>query len=202
MVVARIGVTMHRRRFLAACGTGVAALAGCTAPVVDDGTTDPSASVTNPGFESGLRGWLVGRDLPTDPNTGLPVESSARIVDDPAATGDAALQFAIDGGQDDGTIWAQQAVLLDGTDTLSVSVHSPEESFNTLTKLAAYAGPRPERGWLREGDFDTERAIEDHAGWERVEYDVSGEGEGIVAVGVSVVWETEVARTIDDVSLS
>jgi hypothetical protein len=55
---------------------------------------------------------------------------------------------------------------------------------------------------LREADFDAERAIEDHAGWERFEYEASGEGEGIVAVGISVVWETEVARTIDDVSLS
>jgi hypothetical protein len=137
---------MHRRRFLAACGTGAVALAGCAAPVEDDGTTDSSASVTNPGFESGLRGWLVGRDLPTDPNTDLPVESSARVVDDPVAAGDAALQFAIDGRQDDGTIWAQQAVLLDGVDTLSVAVHSPEESFNTITRLAAYAGPRPNGG--------------------------------------------------------
>lgn len=193
---------MRRRQFLAACGAGAVGLAGCTAPAADDGTTDPSASVTNGGFESGLRGWLIGRDLPTDPNTGLPVESSARVVDDPVASGERALRFAIDGLQGDGTIWAQQAVLLDGVDTLAVSAHSPEESFNTVTKLAVYAGPRPDRGWLQEGNFDTELAIEDHAGWERFEYDVAGEGEGIVAVGISVVWETEVARTIDEVSLS
>ncbi|MDS0296348.1 hypothetical protein [Halogeometricum luteum] len=193
---------MNRRRYLAACGTGLAALAGCNAPVVDDGTTDPSAQIVNPGFESGLRGWLIGRDLPTDPNTGLPVESAARVVDDPVASGDAALQLFINGLQDDGVIWAQQAARFDEVDTLSVSVHSPEESFNTITRLAVYAGPRPERGWLREADFDTERAIEDRAGWNRYEYEVDAEDVGIVAVGVSVVWETEVARAIDDVTLS
>ncbi|SFR35268.1 hypothetical protein [Halogeometricum limi] len=193
---------MNRRRFLAACGAGTVGLAGCAAPVVDDGTTDPSAQVVNPGFEDGLRGWLVGRDLPTDPNTGLPVESSARVVSDPVAAGDRALQFFIDGRQDDGTIWVQQAAVLDGIDTLSVSVHSPEESFNTITNLAAYAGPRPERGWLREADFDTTQAIENHAGWRRFDYPVDAEDVGIVAVGMSVIWETEVARTIDDIALS
>jgi hypothetical protein len=191
---------MDRRQFLATIAAVTAA--GCAAPAVDDGTTDPSASVVNGGFEEGYRGWLVGRDLPTDPNTGLPVATSVDVVGDPTASGDRALRFSIDGRQDDGTLWVQQAADLEPVDTLSVAVHSPEESFNTITKLAAYAGPLPERGWLRENDFDTERAVEDHAGWETFEYDVDYESVGIVAVGVSVVWETEVARVLDDVALS
>lgn len=191
---------MQRRRFLAAVGT--AAVAGCAAPGTDDGTTDPSAALTNPGFEEGYRGWVVGRHLPTDPNTGLPVASSATVTEDPVASGTRALRLSIDGRQDDGTIWAQQAADLSTVGTLSLAVHSPEESFNTITKVAAYAGPHPERGWLREEEFDTERAVEDHAGWKRFEYPVGFDGVGIVAVGISVVWETEVSRVVDDVELS
>jgi hypothetical protein len=70
---------MDRRQFLAALSA--VTVGGCAAPAVDDGTTDPSATVANGGFEEGYRGWVVGRDLPTDPNTGRPV---ATAVDDVA----------------------------------------------------------------------------------------------------------------------
>ncbi len=190
---------MHRRSLLAGLGAAAGGLAGCQAPGTD--RPDPPDDLVNPSFEAGYRGWLVGHDLPTDPNTGRPVASGTRIASDPVAAGERSLAVSIDGRQDDGTVWVQQAVDLTDSDALSVAVHSPEESFNTITKVAAYAGPRPPRGRLREADFDTTAAVEDHAGWRTFEYDVDAEGPGVVAVGVSVVWETRVTRHLDDVYL-
>ena len=191
---------MHRRSLLAGLGAAaVGGLAGCQAPGTGEGGRP--GELVNPSFEAGYRGWLAGRDLPTDPNTGRPVASGTRIASDPVAAGERSLELSIDGLQDDGTLWVQQTVDLTGADALSVAVHSPEESFNTITKVAAYAGPRPARGHLREGDFDTTAPVEDHAGWRVYEYDVNADGPGVVAVGVSVVWETRVTRYLDDVRL-
>lgn len=194
---------MERRRFLCGvAGAATAGLAGCAAPWT--GPDQPSApgALSNPGFEDGLLAWTIGRDLPPDPNTGDYVASRARSTSDVASEGERSCGLFLDGRQDDGTIWAQQAVDLTGITRLSVDVHSPEESFNTITKVAAFAGPRPDRGHLREEDFDTSRAVEDHAGWATFEYPVDDEGVGLVAVGISVVWETEVARHVDHVRLA
>ena len=190
---------MHRRSLLAGTAAVAGSLAGCQAP--GTGAPTPPDQLVNPSFEAGYRGWLVGRHLPTDPNTGRPVASNTRIATDLAAAGQRSLALTIDGRQDDGTLWVQQRVDLTDKETLSVAVHSPEESFNTITKVAAYAGPRPARGHLREEDFDTTQAVEDHAGWRTYGYDVTADGPGVVAVGISVVWETEVTRHLDDVRL-
>lgn len=177
----------------------MAGTVGCvTAPGSAD---DSSGGLENPDFEDGLTGWTVGRDLPADPNTGGPVDSEAVVTDERAASGTRSLSLFLDGSQDDGTIWVQQPVTLDGGQRLSVATYSEQESFNTITKLAVYAGPDPRRA-LVETDFDTSLAIEDHAGWERVSYPVSPASEGLVAVGISVVWETPVTRLLDDVRLT
>ncbi|MFB6130090.1 MAG: hypothetical protein ABEJ28_04615 [Salinigranum sp.] len=222
---------MRRRTFIAAVGSaGVAGFGGCSAPPTGDSgtrpsattdrpetptpaTTDgpgtqssaptdrPSARVRNPDFESGLDGWTPGRDVPTDPNTGRPVASRVAVSSDRAASGDRSLALSIDGRQDDGTVWVQQRVDFSGVTALAVSVYAPGESFNTITKVAAYAGPTPAGGTLREELFDTTRPVEDHAGWKTYEYAVGADGAGLLAVGVSVVWETEVTRYLDDVRL-
>lgn len=194
---------MDRRRFL--CGVGGAVttgLAGCTAPWTGPDASTVPGELANPGFEDGLLAWVIGRDLPLDPNTGDYVASRARAATDVASDGERSCELFLDGRQDDGTIWAQQAVDLTGITQLSVDVYSPEESFNTITKVAAFAGPRPDRGYLREEHFDTSRAVEDHAGWETFEYPIDYEGVGLVAAGISVVWETEVTRYVDRVQLS
>ncbi|WP_188879886.1 hypothetical protein [Halarchaeum grantii] len=185
---------MHRRSFLATAGAlataGLTTLAGCSAPT--------TAGLANGGFESGLAGWERGRELPTDPNTGAPVASAVTVSDEQASEGSRAASFFIDGRQDDGTLWVAQTTDLSDADTLAVDVWSPEESFNTITKVAAYAGPeRP----LTESAFDTTRAVEDHGGWRTYEYPVESATDGLVAVGISVVWEAEVRRYVDAVRL-
>ncbi|MFC7167393.1 hypothetical protein [Halospeciosus flavus] len=184
---------MERRRFLATAGAAFGGLAGCSAP-----TKSPRRRLDNGSFEAGLRSWSVGTDLPTDPNTGGPVETDVRVTGERASSGERALELSIDGRQDDGMVWVQQPVDLGHGSTLAVDVYSPQESFNTITKVAAFAGPDRV---LRESEFDTSRAVEDHGGWKTFEYPVDGDGLGVVAVGISVVWETEVTRWVDDVRL-
>lgn len=189
---------MHRRTFLAAAGSALGVgtlggLAGCSAPV-----EPPRRRLDNGSFEAGLRSWTVGTDLPTDPNTGGPVETDVRVTAERASSGEQSLELSIDGRQDDGTVWVQQPVDLGRGSTLALDVYSPQESFNTITMVAAFAGPDRV---LRENEFDTSQAVEDHGGWKTYEYPVDGDGLGVVAVGISVVWETEVTRWVDDVRL-
>ncbi|AWB27738.1 hypothetical protein [Halococcoides cellulosivorans] len=195
--------TADRRQFLALAGaTATTVLAGCDG---DEGQTPTETTIpdtlTNPSFESGLDGWTIGRDLPEDPNNaGEPVDSSVAVTDRVASDGDRALACTIDGSADDGTVWVEQRVDLSGVSEVSVDGFSAQESFNTIAKLAVYAGPDPD-GDLTESDFDTSKATEDHEGWETYTYDVDHDGPGLVAVGISVVWETEVTRVLDDVRL-
>ncbi|MFB6295719.1 MAG: hypothetical protein ABEH66_02635 [Halobacteriales archaeon] len=165
-------------------------------------TPAPGAELENGSFEDGLRGWTVGRDLPADPNNpDRKVGSEADVTAHVASQGNQAVEFFLDGVADDGTIWVAQEADLAGVETLAVDGYSETESFNTVAKLAVYAGPVPGKG-LAEADFDTERATEDHEGWKTYEYEVSHDGPGLVAVGISVVWETGVRRQLDDVRLS
>jgi hypothetical protein len=188
---------MKRRTYLGSLG---AAAAGGVTGCVSAPSTPASEGFQNPSFEDGLAGWTVGTDLPTDPNTGQPVATEASVTDEPVSDGDSALALFIDGRQDDGTIWVQQPVDLSTVAELAVDIYSEQESFNTITKLAVYAGPDPGRG-LTEGDFDTRRPTEDHEGWKTQTYPVAPVMDGLVAVGISVVWETEVTRILDNVVL-
>ena len=199
---------MYRRReFLravGAVGAGVG-VAGCAAPGAPTRTPAEYESLTpvatpdrlyNPSFERGFEGWVVGRDLPEDPETGRPVASGARVVPD-GVDDERSVELSIDGRQDDGTVWLQQPANLRGAESFSFAVYSPEQSDNTITNVAAFAGRRPSRGYLLEEDFDTSMPVEDHTGWKRYSIPVDHDGRGMVAAGVSVVWETEVARRVD-----
>jgi hypothetical protein len=192
---------MFRRTYLGAAAlVGAALLAGCTT------TARPvpvARRLSNPSFEDGMDGWTVGTHLPVDPNDpdGGPVATEVRASAVRASDGDRSLRLFIDGLQDDGTLWVQQSVDLTGVETVSVDVWSPFESFNTISKVAVYAGPDPGRP-LTEADFDVVRAVEDHAGWHTHTYPVTEARDGLVAVGISVVWETELERGVDRVRLA
>lgn len=223
---------MHRRRFLASTASiaALTAVAGCTgggdsspsdAPADTDQpsdtpgtgtpgtgtpepTPDPDPELSNPGFENDLRGWDAGQDLPEDPNEeGKKVPADYAPATNPSAEGSGSFYVYIDGSADDGTVWLQQPVDLAPHDTLSVEAYwGDEPSANTLSKVAAYAGPFPEGdGGLTESDFDTSQPVEDHEGWRPYEYSVDHDGPGLVAVGISVVWETGISRYLDNVQL-
>lgn len=191
---------MERRRFAAALAAGLTTgLAGCrreTEPTMTDETLD------NGSFEDGLSGWTVGSDLPADPSAGgdRPVDSDVTVTSERASNGTRSCALFLDGRQAEGTLWVQQRASLSGDERLAVDYYSERESVNTVARAAVYAGPVPDDG-LAESDFDTTRAVEDHSGWRSYEYDVSHDGTGLVAVGISVAWETEMTRFLDNVRL-
>lgn len=166
---------------------------------------DPGERLTNPSFESDLEGWTVGTDLPDDPNKedGGKVDHDVEATGHSASEGDQSLAVTIDGSQDDGTVWVQQEVDLTDVSTLSVDYLTSAGGANVITKAAVYAGPVPEDS-LTETDFHREKALQrsDGGDWQTFEWDVDHDGTGLVAVGITVVWETEVTNFLDDVQLA
>ncbi|MGC9335264.1 MAG: hypothetical protein ACP5JJ_14010, partial [Anaerolineae bacterium] len=160
------------------------------------------------GFESGLAGWDQGSDVPQDPNNpGQPVTWSIQASDEQAVEGTYSARFILDGGQDDGTIWLAQEIQVPA-DTelvidLSFDLWSASESFNTLANVAAYAGLHPPE---TEEDFDTSQPANLAEGWQRYfhHFPVRSDGQGRlwVAVGISVVWETEVTYFVDGIEVA
>lgn len=181
-------------------GSAVAAgLAGCLGD--GDGGDGGDGALTNGSFEDALDGWTVGKDLPEVPGGSGPVDHGVETTDSLARAGDQSVQFYISGVADDGTIWVQQAVDLSDVAAVEVAAYSQQQSFNQIAKVAFFAGDEPADG-LAEADFDTDEHVEDHEGWKDYRYDVSDvDGTATVAVGMSVIWETEVRRLFDDVRL-
>ncbi len=209
---------------LAACGP---AAAGPTAsPVPTTAPTETAAPTPTPtdvpappatvtpsdgsvpfqeGFEGALDGWRKGSDVPEDPDRpGEPVRWSIEISADQAAEGGSSARFTLDGKQDDGTIWLARPFAVEPNQTkrvqLALDLWSRSESFNTLAKVALYAGPEPPN---EEADFDTSRAANQVTGWRTyqadLEVDSGAEGRIWVAFGISAVWETEMTYYVDDV---
>lgn len=198
---------MRRRTFLAALGAGTVAMAGCLGGTDDDpapggngtttdpGTVDPTVQIVNGSFEDGLTNWTVGKDLPEQLG---PDAAEAETSTELAADGETTLALTLDGSHDDGTVWVQQRADLTNVSTLKVDAYSPEPSFNEVTQMATYTGPVTE---LAEIDFDRSEQVRDHSGWKTYEYPVDHDGEGLVAVGINIVWETTATRFLDHVRL-
>jgi hypothetical protein len=213
---------MKRRTYVTGIGSALtAALAGCAALGSDDDGddgTDGNAShgdggenggddgtLENGSFESGLDGWTVGKDLPPKPGeeTGTVDHDVTTTTDAPvdAADGEAMLQFTLSGAADDGTLWVEQGVDFGDVETVALDVYSRQASFNEIGQIAFFAGRKPGEG-LAEEHFDREHPTENHEGWKTFRYDVSElSGAGVVAVGLNIVWETEIVRLYDDVRL-
>jgi len=159
------------------------------------------------GFESGLGTWARGADVPLDgeiPNQ--TVEWSIEQSDEQSKSGQASARLFLDGKHDDGTIWLTHSFAVPANGEyavhLSLDLWSQSESFNTLGKVAVYAGPRQP---TEEADFDTSQPADQAEGWKRYEYQMKArsddQGQLWVAFGISVVWETQVTYFIDDVNI-
>ena len=158
-------------------------------------------------FDNGLNQWTQGADVPLDPNNpGQTVAWSIEVSQDQAHSGHQSARMTLDGSQDDGTIWLQRAFDVSTGQAYTVSVSfwlwSESESFNTLAKAAAYAGPAAPVG---EANFDVSQPANQVAGWRQYSYQFESAGnqtgELFVALGISVVWETQVTYYIDDVQV-
>jgi hypothetical protein len=160
-------------------------------------------------FENGFGEWIVGADVPLDPNNpGHYIEWSITRSDDVASSGRYSLKFFIDGRQDDGTIWIERKIAVDGGTGKQVSIsfdfYSDHESLaNTIAVVCAYAGLREPR---TEEDFAVVGNANEVEGWKRYSYKVNinvGSGEEMwVALGLSVRWETYMTYYIDNVEVS
>lgn len=164
--------------------------------------------VFHEGFESGLEGWEQGADVPQDPNNpGQPVAWSIDASDEQAVEGTQSARFVLDGSQDDGTIWLARELQVPADTELVIDLTfdlwSTSESFNRLANVAAYAGLYPPEV---ETDFDTSQPANLAEGWQRYFYNFpvrsDAQGRLWVAVGISVVWETEVTYFIDGMQLA
>ena len=174
-----------------------------TEPPTTEPPSDPSdgSALVNGSFESTLEGWTVGKDLPEDPNgSGEPVDSEVKVTTQEAADGENGLHIFLDGSADDGTIWVQQEADLSEVSTLKVDGYSQQKSFNEILQVSAYTGPVPEDG-LVERQFDRSNQLSDHEGWKTYEYDIDHDGQGLVAVGFNIVWETGAVGILDNVRL-
>ncbi len=159
-------------------------------------------------FELGLGDWVIDRDVPMDPNNpGHEVNWSVTRVENAsrATSGTHSLKLFIDGRQDDGVIWIEKSFALKANKqyrvTISFQFYCGAESFNIITQVVGYCNTtNPEvEADLIEGLLGSgEQALE----WK--EYNrtliVRTDTDGIlwIAVGMSVVWETEISHFIDD----
>ncbi len=174
-------------------------------------------------FEEDLSAWEKDSQVPDDPNRpGEKVAWSIELSDEQATSGERSVRLAIDGSQDDGTIWIVRPVEVSPQATYDATVQaqawSQSESFNHITDLVLYLGsdppteedsfPRSENGsagtsqdgqvaGIREPLHQTE-------GWQSYGFEWTtpeGADQLYVAVGISVVWETEVHHFVDDLSV-
>lgn len=210
---------MHRRSYVIGLGGALTAgLAGCTQltdgsdeepenatengdETPENGTADP-APLANPSFEDELADWTVGEDLPSSPGeSDETVGHDASTTTADASDGERCLELYVEGVADDGTIWVEQSVDLTDVERVTVDVYSRMNSANRMSQVAFFAGERPDDG-LAEEDFDRQKDVEDHSGWKTYSYSVAElEGAVTVAVGLNVVWETDITRRFDNVRL-
>lgn len=216
------------------------ALAGChETPLNDEDLpipTDPTETPTDPpgttpggpvtfseDFETdGLAGWAKDADVPDDPNEpGEKVDWNITISQDQARSGTQAVEYSIDGRQDDGTIWIVKRIDVEAGQSYQANVSawawSASESFNTIANLVMYLGTSEPTG---EGSFpqsgqsgDIEGAdagglrepLNRAEGWEEYTFEwTTPELESdvlFVAVGITVVWETHMTYFVDDVQV-
>lgn len=176
--------------------------------VVLTGCIKKSEILLKESFEGEVFEWSIGKDLPIDPNTQLPVNASAWITDSRARTGNMSLVLQIDGRQDDGTIWIQRSINLtdmkDGKIRIAFYVFNEETSFNVIAKVVAFIGviaPSNESDFVELGNANRE------SGW--IEFYLEKQfqfekthSELWVAIGITVAWETMLKYEVDDITVT
>ncbi|NHJ31635.1 MAG: hypothetical protein FK732_02120 [Asgard group archaeon] len=159
-------------------------------------------------FELGLGDWIIDRDVPMDPNNpGHEVNWSVTRVENAsrAISGTHSLKLFIDGRQDDGVIWIEKSFTLKANKkyrvTISFQFYCGGESFNIITQVVGYCNTtNPEvEADLIEGLLGSGEQAPEWKEYSRT-MTVRTDTDGIlwIAVGMSVVWETEVSHFIDD----
>ena len=154
-------------------------------------------------FENNFGNWTIGSQVPEDPNNpGQHVEWLVQRFTNHSYSGKYSVLFWIDGRQDDGTNWITQKLTLESNSEKSVNISfqlwSREESFNTLAAVVGYIGENKPQA---EADFQVLGAANQVSGWRTYSFSnkivTNNIGEGYVALGISVRWETELIYFTD-----
>jgi len=146
--------------------------------------------------------------FPPDPNNpGSPVDWNVSRVTSPVKSGQYSVELYINGRQDDGTVWIEKALSVKRNSQIQVKVYfdvySESESFNVIAGVVGFAGiSNPEV----EADFTVLGQANEVSGWKRYTHTATlkmgSSGEVWVAVGISVLWETEMTYNLDDVEVT
>jgi hypothetical protein len=160
------------------------------------------------GFEDDFGGWEGDADVPPDPNNpGSLVDWNVSRVTSPVNFGQYSVELYIDGRQDDGTVWIERELSVKKNSQIQVKVsfdfYSESESFNVIAGVVGFAGTsNPEV----EADFTVLGQANEVSGWKRYTHTATlktgSSGEVWVAVGISVLWETEMSYNLDDVKVT
>jgi len=146
--------------------------------------------------------------FPPDPNNpGSPVDWNVSRVTSPVKSGQYSVELYINGRQDDGTVWIEKALSVKRNSQIQVKVYfdfySESESFNAIAGVVGFAGTsNPEV----EADFTVLGQANEVSGWKCYTHTATlktgSSGEVWVAVGISVLWETEMTYNLDDVEVT
>ena len=168
----------------------------------------PNPLIYDEGFEEDFGGWTGDADVPPDPNNpGSLVDWNVSRVTSPVKSGQYSVELYIDGRQDDGTVWIEKALSVKRNSQIQVKVsfdfYSESESFNVIADVVGFAGTsNPEV----EADFTVLGQANEVSGWKRYTHTATlktgSSGEVWVAVGISVLWETEMTYNLDDVEVT
>jgi len=168
----------------------------------------PKQVIYGEGFEEDFGGWEGDADVPPDPNNpGFLVDWNVSRVTSPVKSGQCSLELYIDGRQDDGTVWIERKLSVQKDSQIQVKVsfefYSESESFNVIAGVVGFAGTsNPEV----EEDFTVLGQANEVAGWKRYTHTATlttGSSEEVwVAVGITVLWETDMTYNLDDVKIT
>jgi hypothetical protein len=167
----------------------------------------PKFAVYQEGFEQDFGGWIKDAQVPLDPNNpGHPVAWDVSRVTSLSYSGQYSVEFFIDGRQDDGTVWIEKKIPVKNNSQLQVEVsfefYSEQESWSIIAGVCAYVGVSdPEV----EEDFIVLSPANEVAGWKRYTYNTllhTSSTEIWIALGITVLWETEMTYNIDEVKIA
>jgi len=168
----------------------------------------PKSVIYTEGFEEDFGGWEGDADVPLDPNnSGSLVDWNVSRVTSPVKSEQYSVELYIDGRHDDGTVWIEKALSVKRNSQIQVKVsfdfYSESESFNVIADVVGFAGTsNPEV----EADFTVLGQANEVSGWKRYTHTATlktgSSGEVGVAVGISVLWETEMTYNLDNVEVT
>lgn len=185
----------------------------------DDPAEPPKTVQLTESFEDNPGRWHEHGDVPEDPKSDGNVDWSITPTQRYASDGNTSMLYQIDGNQDDGTIWLQTNMSIEPGHrynvTMKADAWSQSKSFNKLAQIVMLAGedlPESETDFPQSNTRWTDASrtagglradLDEQEGWKTYSFSWQTpeiqQDHLVVAVGISVVWETQLAYPLDTV---